>query len=327
MSGPCEDVPMWGRRVDKPTNALITVAPGAQLAKLPHSEASKCSTRYQRSHFITRPTEKPLSYTLLAMHAQTHRSDPRTLSRRTLQTDHRHLAGLLRPGHSVLDAGCGTGAITSGIAKAVGPNGQVTGVDRNEELLAIARTEHGELPNLRFETGDATSLDYVAQFDLVTAARVIQWIGEPALAISRMKHAIKPGGLLVVLDYNHSQNAWDPEAPPEFRSFYQAFLDWRSANHWDNEMADHLPRLFQSAGLVEVESHLQDEVTERGAPDFAERSTIWSDVIESVGEQIAKAGFCNETQLQQSRECYATWIRTDLKKQTLVMRTVTGRRS
>ena len=256
--------------------------------------------------------------------AQSHRSDPRILGRRTLERDHRYLAGLLRPGLAVLDVGCGTGVITAGIAKAVGQHGQVTGVDRNEELLDLARIEHAALPNLRFETGDATGLNYRAQFDIVTAARVLQWIGEPAAAVWEMKQAAKPQGLLVVLDYNHARNNWEPGPPREFKRFYRAFLDWRQANQWDNEMADHLPELFRSAGLAAIESHVQDEVCERGEPAFAERSALWLEVIESVGEQITHAGFCTSSQLQEARECYAAWIRPDLLKQSLVMRTVTG---
>src|SRR5215813_10094942 len=101
------------------------------------------------------------------MNAQSHRSDPRTLGRRTLQRDHRCLAELLRPGLSVLDVGCGTGAIAAGIAKAVGPSGYVVGIDRDEALLDLARTEHAMLPNLQFECGDATALSFRAQFDIV----------------------------------------------------------------------------------------------------------------------------------------------------------------
>src|SRR5207249_3817462 len=113
-----------------------------------------------------------------------HRSDPRILGRRTLQRDHRCLAELLQPGFFVLDVGCGTGAITAGIAKAVGPYGFVTGVDRDEVLLELARTKHDMYPNLHFEYGDATALGFRAQFDVVTAARTLQWIADPALAIS-----------------------------------------------------------------------------------------------------------------------------------------------
>ncbi len=261
----------------------------------------------------------------MARHAQSHRSDPRILSRRTLQQDHRYLAGLLRPGLSVLDVGCGTGTITAGIAKAVGPQGFVVGVDRDRSLLAIAGPEHHSAPNLRFEYGDATSLTFRARFDVVTAARTLQWVSDPAVAILRMKRAAKPSGMVVVLDYNHAVNEWEPDPPFVFRVFYRAFLAWRNANRWDNEMGEHLPGLFHSAGLIEVESHVQDEVAERGAPQFGEQASLWSQVIENVGEQLTRAGFLKESQLREASECYDAWVQTELVKQTLIMRTVVGR--
>jgi replicative DNA helicase len=73
-----------------------------------------------------------------------------------------------------------------------------------------------------------------------------------------MKQAAKPAGVLVVLDYNHTQNQWQPDPPRAFKLFYDAFLAWRHTNHWDNEIADHLPELFRSAGLVDVESRVQE---------------------------------------------------------------------
>lgn len=256
---------------------------------------------------------------------QSHRSDSRILGRRTLQRDHRLLAELLRPGLSVLDVGCGTGAITAGIAKAVGPDGYVVAVDRDERLLEMGRSERRAYPNLRFEAGDALSLPYRAQFDVVTAARTLQWISEPGLAIATMKQAAKPGGMLVVLDYNHARNEWEPIPPVEFLDFYQAFLAWRDVNHWDNEMADHLTGLFRDAGLTDVRSYVQDEIGERGEPEFAERAALWSEVIESLGEPLSKAGFCTESQLQAARESYSAWIGTELIRQRLAMRTVIGR--
>jgi SAM-dependent methyltransferase len=224
----------------------------------------------------------------------------------------------------VLDVGCGTGAITAGAAKAVAPHGHVVGIDRDEALLELARTEHADVPNLRFEYGDVTTLASCSQFDIISAARALQWIAEPALAISKMKQAVKPSGVLVVLDYNHTNNEWEPDPPDEFQLFYNAFLAWRCTNRWDNEMADHLPDLFRSAGLVEVNSQVQDEVVERGGPDFAERAALWSEVIENVGGQLSMAGFCTKRQLEEARECYDSWAKTALVKQTLAMRAITG---
>lgn len=232
---------------------------------------------------------------------------------------------MLRPGLSVLDAGCGTGAITAGIAKAVGPNGRVVGIDRDDVLLEIARTEHSMLPNLRFQCSDVTTFSADAEFDIVTAARTLQWIADPALALSQMKQAAKSLGLLVVLDYNHSCNEWEPDPPAEFKSFYNAFLAWRETNGWDNEMANHLPDLFRSAGLTDVRTSGQDEVVERGDPEFAGQAALWVEVIETLGRQLVTAGFITESQSRQAWECYGAWSDTTLRKQTLAMRAVTGR--
>jgi SAM-dependent methyltransferase len=259
------------------------------------------------------------------MSAQSHQSNPRILKRRKLERDHRCLAELLRPGMSVLDVGCGTGSITAGIARAVGEKGHVVGIDRDEELLGIARTEHGSIPNLQFEAGDATRLNFRAEFDIVTAARVLQWISEPGAALARMIEAAKLGGTVVALDYDHAHSPWEPDPPVAFQRFYQAFLAWRAANDWDNQMAAHLPELFRSEGLVEIESRVQDEIVVRGDPDFAEQSVLFLEVIEALGNRLVESGFCTESELAEARDSYSPWLGTELARQTLQMRAVIGK--
>jgi SAM-dependent methyltransferase len=258
------------------------------------------------------------------MPAQLHRSDPRILGRRTLRRDHRTLAGMLRPGLAVLDVGCGTGAITGGIAEAVGLGGRVVGVDRDESLLELARADHAALPNLRFERGDATALPFHSEFDIVTAARTLQWIADPARAIASMKRAAKPGGLVIVLDYAHERNEWSPEPPAPFNRFYRAFLAWREGNGWDNRMADHMPELFRSAGLAGIESDPQDEIARRGDPDFRDRGALWSEVIENIGPQLVQANLLAESELTEARAAYGSWVNESLVRQTLAMTAVRG---
>ena len=149
---------------------------------------------------------------------QSHRSDPRILNRRTLQRDHRYLASVLRTGMDILDVGCGTGAITADIAKAVGPDGTALGIDRDDANLAGAVQQYGGIENLRFETADILALGdrFNNRFDIVTAARTIQWISEPQRAIRNMKKAAKPGGRVIVLDYNLDETRWEPDAACRF---------------------------------------------------------------------------------------------------------------
>jgi ubiquinone/menaquinone biosynthesis C-methylase UbiE len=260
------------------------------------------------------------------MSQQTHQADPRILNRRTLERDHRHLAEFLRPGMLVLDVGCGTGAITAGIARMVGSGGHVVGVDRDDSLLKLARQEHRELENLSFENRDVLSLTYENSFDIVTAARALQWIGEPGAALARIKSAARPGGCIVVLDYNHENNSWEPEPPAAFRRFYQAFLDWRQANNWDNRMADSLPQLFRSVGMRDIESCADDEVAMRGDPHFSDASAIWAHVSQSLGPQIVADGFLSEPERSNAEKEYRDWVASGLQKQVLQMRTIVAKR-
>jgi ubiquinone/menaquinone biosynthesis C-methylase UbiE len=255
---------------------------------------------------------------------QQHQSDPQILNRRSLERDHRRLADRLRPGMTVLDLGCGTGAITAGIAKAVGPSGQVLGVDRDSGLLALARKEHGNISSLCFEQGDALSLEFDGRFDIVSAARTLQWISEPQRAVERMKKAAKPGGQVLVLDYNHEGNSWEPDPPAEFQHFYRAFLDWRKANQWDNLLADHLHDVFQSAELRNIEVHVDDEIVKREDLDFFEAAGIWVHVIRGIGAQIVGAGFLHEAERLDAEIGYREWVKNSMRQQTLQMRTVCG---
>jgi ubiquinone/menaquinone biosynthesis C-methylase UbiE len=265
------------------------------------------------------------------MSQQIHRSDPRILNRRTLQRDHSYLPRVLRTGMAVLDVGCGTGAITADIAKAVGPGGMALGIDRDDANLAIAIQEYRGIGNLRFESADILTLDvanrFGSGFDIVTAARTIQWISEPERAIVQMRKAAKPEGHVIVLDYNLEETSWEPEPPVDFRRFYKAFLDWRAANNWDNRTASHLTEFFQSAGLVDIASHPTDEIVRRGDPEFfdAYASKIWLYVIETVGPNLVQAGFLEEGVRRRAEEDYSSYVQGALRLQKHSMSTVEGR--
>ena len=258
---------------------------------------------------------------------QSHRSDPRILNRRTLHRDHRRLAQVLSAGMTVLDVGCGSGAITADIARIVGRGGMVVGLDRDDANLAIARQEHRDADNLRFEKGDILALDFKKGFDVVTAARTLQWISEPGRAVKQMKRAAKAGGCVVILDYNLEDTRWEPDPPAEFKRFYRAFLDWRTANGWDNRMAEHLPGLFHSAGLAAVEINSCDEIVQRGEPNFfdAYASGIWRYVIQTLGPQLVHECFLKESERCQAEEDYERYVQTTLQRQTHSMSTVEGR--
>jgi len=228
---------------------------------------------------------------------------------------------------AVLDVGAGTGAITAGIAGAVGPSGSVLGIDRDETMIRLAREHHAGVANLAFELLDVLALCDEARFEVVTAARALQWIEDPARALQRMHAATQPRGMVVVLEYTHADLVWEPAPPEPVRRFYDAFLAWRDANGWDNRLGDHLPALVADAGFRDVGVTVQDEVATRGDPGFADALELWQRVMESMGATIVGAGFLAQADLDAARAAHRSWSEHDARLQRMVLRAVYGRRA
>ena len=251
----------------------------------------------------------------------------RLLHTRSLTADHKYLARELRPGMSVLDVGCGSGAITRGIAQAVGPAGKVVGIDVSHQLVARAVANGTNQDNLSYEIADIMRLDVRDRFDVVTAARVLQWLAEPRAALEAMAAALKTGGHIVVLDYNHAKARWEPEPPATFRRFYAAFLSWRADAGMDNEIGDHLATMLTDLGLVQVDTTETLERTRRGESDFERRIALWGRVIETRGHQIVADGTLSETERAEAEDDFNEWASTAALTQALHLVTVSARKA
>lgn len=246
------------------------------------------------------------------------------LEARTLVQSHKRLADLLKKGMTVLDVGCGTGTITRDIAEMIGPNGRVVGLDSNPALIERARQLYNGIPGLSFEIGDIYSIHYKNTFDIVTAARVLQWLDRPEDALLSMKSAAKYGGKILVLDYNHEKIKWTPEPPASMQSFYRAFLSWRSTAHMDNAIADHLVELYQRAGIKKIVVTPQHEVVNRSDNHFQQAIRIWTDVAESRGLQMVADGFVNEKMRICAVKEYEDWIERVAFSQKMYLLAVEG---
>src|ERR1035438_2059398 len=67
-----------------------------------------------------------------------------------------------RAGSTVIDVGCGCGATTIEIARAVGPSGRVVGIDVSSPMLALARERLRKFANTTCLVGDAAELPLLA---------------------------------------------------------------------------------------------------------------------------------------------------------------------
>lgn len=92
----------------------------------------------------------------------------------------------------VLDVGCGDGRVTAEIASRV-PQGSVVGVDASREMIRFA-TAHAQRPNLQFEVGDAQSLAFRDEFDLIVSFNALHWVPDPNPPLQCIRMAMKPNG-------------------------------------------------------------------------------------------------------------------------------------
>ena len=100
----------------------------------------------------------------------------------------------IKPGMKVLDCGCGPGAISVGLAEAVGPAGHVTGIDFGESQLEVAKTR--TIPNLTFQVASVYELPFEdGAFDLVFSHALFEHLADPVRGVAEIRRVLRPGGV------------------------------------------------------------------------------------------------------------------------------------
>jgi ubiquinone/menaquinone biosynthesis C-methylase UbiE len=109
------------------------------------------------------------------------------------------LANLKRV-HDVLDIGTGIGEPAVSAALALDHDARVLAIDRDPEMIAIARgrAKKFDVPNIDFEVADIESMDLAAyRFDAILARWSLMSVQDKLGVISKLAEALRPGGHLV----------------------------------------------------------------------------------------------------------------------------------
>lgn len=108
-------------------------------------------------------------------------------------------------GARALDIGCGTGDVTLRLARKLGAEARVVGMDVNVTALDVARQRAVEegLPNVTFIERDLQHLVQEEQpFDIVTCRRVLMYLPDQVAAAKSIRDALRPGGRFVVQEHD-----------------------------------------------------------------------------------------------------------------------------
>ena len=130
-------------------------------------------------------------------------------------------------GAKVLDVGCGFGGTSRYLAKALGPDSQVTGitlspkqVERGTELAQ----EQG-VPNVKFMVKDALKMDFADNsFDVVWACESGEHMPDKKAYINEMMRVLKPGGKFVMACWcqrDESKGAFDKRDKRDLNYLYE----------------------------------------------------------------------------------------------------------
>lgn len=115
----------------------------------------------------------------------------------------------VQPGEQVLDVGCGTGTLALEIARRVGSEGHVTGIDPGAEQIARARAKarRARLP-IEFQIGVIEHLPLPDRtFDVALSTIMMHHLPQSLKrqGLAEIARVLKPGGRLVIADFTRKQ--------------------------------------------------------------------------------------------------------------------------
>jgi SAM-dependent methyltransferase len=179
----------------------------------------------------------------------------------------RHLDSLgVDRGWQCLEVGAGGGSIASWLSDRVGPGGSVLATDIDPPVRLASQPANVEVR--QHDIGRDPLPEKT--FDLVHARLVLVHVPAREQALARIVAALKPGGWLLIDDFDPALIPMCPESRNEkdelINKVRRAFLTLLESRGADCEYGRKLPRLLAEAGLTHVQADGHIAIGGAGSP-------------------------------------------------------------
>ena len=181
----------------------------------------------------------------------------------------------IRPGLSVLDVGCGPGALTSALVGLLGAE-NVAAVDPSPAFVEACRRRN---PGVQVEVAPAESLPFAgAQFDAALAQLVVNFMSDASAGVSEMRRVTRPGGVVAAAVWDYADGMtlirtfWDSVSATAHGAPYRDEQQMRYGT--PTELRD----LWDTVGLVDVVVNGASV-----AADYENFDDLWAPLEQGVG--------------------------------------------
>jgi 2-polyprenyl-3-methyl-5-hydroxy-6-metoxy-1,4-benzoquinol methylase len=156
-------------------------------------------------------------------------------------------------GKKFLDLGCGGGTVSLMAAGMVGPEGNVTAIDFDSDIIELAKKDAEEkgLDNISFRSMDAYDLDDEDAFDIVYSRFLLSHLQQPAIVLNKLHRSVKRGGKIIIEDIDFSGHFSYPRCEA-FELYQHYFVTAAKNNGQDANIGLSLFGMFQSGNIRDV---------------------------------------------------------------------------